>query len=161
MVNTTIARGHHAQTWRTARNFLMFHMVAVRLIKTVHYYFWLGRQYSQVRFPALHTAISLFTVLLPFSPIYSNVLSSYPCYVVFLLYSPQSSYPVFCSYFNQQPAFLQDIIFTILSSVRTPHFTILSFIGTSYFTILQSDIPKSYQYAASDIPSSSCLSNAI
>ncbi len=39
MVNTTLAKGHRAQTQRTARNCLMFHMVAVRLIKTVHYYF--------------------------------------------------------------------------------------------------------------------------
>jgi hypothetical protein len=31
MVNTTLARGHHAQTWRTARNFLTFHTVAVLL----------------------------------------------------------------------------------------------------------------------------------
>jgi hypothetical protein len=38
--NTTLAKGHHAQTRRTARKFLlMFHTIAVRLIKTVHYYF--------------------------------------------------------------------------------------------------------------------------
>jgi hypothetical protein len=38
-VNTTLAKGHHAQTRRTARNFLMFHTIAVRQIKTVQYYF--------------------------------------------------------------------------------------------------------------------------
>jgi hypothetical protein len=38
-VNTTLAKGHHAQTQPTARKFLMFYMIAVRLIKTVHYYF--------------------------------------------------------------------------------------------------------------------------
>jgi hypothetical protein len=30
-VNMTLAKGHHAQTWRTARNLLIFHTVAVRL----------------------------------------------------------------------------------------------------------------------------------
>ncbi len=31
MVNTTLAKGHHAQTQRTAWNFLFFHIIAVRL----------------------------------------------------------------------------------------------------------------------------------
>jgi hypothetical protein len=31
MVKMTLAKGHHAPTRRTARNFLMFHMPAVRL----------------------------------------------------------------------------------------------------------------------------------
>ncbi len=37
-VNVTIAKGHHAQTRCTARKILMFHTIAVRLIKIVHYY---------------------------------------------------------------------------------------------------------------------------
>ncbi len=37
-VNTTLAKGHHAQTQRTAKIFFMFYTIAVRLI-TVHYYF--------------------------------------------------------------------------------------------------------------------------
>jgi hypothetical protein len=30
MVNMTLTMGHHAETWRTARNVLIFHKVAVR-----------------------------------------------------------------------------------------------------------------------------------
>ncbi len=46
---TTLAKGHHAQTWHTARKFFRFHTIAVCLIKTVHYYFFYwGRQYSWV-----------------------------------------------------------------------------------------------------------------
>ncbi len=41
-VNTTLAKGNHAQTRCTARNCLMFHTAAVRLTKTVHYYFLTG-----------------------------------------------------------------------------------------------------------------------
>jgi hypothetical protein len=38
----TLARGHHAQTWRTDRKFLMFHMVAVRLNKNYTLLFLTG-----------------------------------------------------------------------------------------------------------------------
>ncbi len=37
-VNTTLGKGHHAQTRRTGRHFLIFHMIAVRK-KNVYYYF--------------------------------------------------------------------------------------------------------------------------
>jgi hypothetical protein len=38
----TLARGHHAQTGRTARNFFIFHTVAVRLIKNCTLLFLTG-----------------------------------------------------------------------------------------------------------------------
>ncbi len=47
-VNTTFAKGHHAQTWRTTRNFLMFQTIAVHQIKLYIIIFDWGRQYSLV-----------------------------------------------------------------------------------------------------------------
>ncbi len=38
MVNTTLAKGHHAQTQHNARNLLMFHTIAVHLIKTTLFF---------------------------------------------------------------------------------------------------------------------------
>jgi hypothetical protein len=41
-INATLVRGHHAQTWRTARNFLNFIDDSNMPNKTVHYYFLTG-----------------------------------------------------------------------------------------------------------------------
>ncbi len=38
-VNTTLTKGHHARTQRTAKIFLIFHTIAARPIKTVHFEF--------------------------------------------------------------------------------------------------------------------------
>jgi hypothetical protein len=35
-VNTTLVKGHHAQTRRTPRNFLFFHTIAVRPINKLY-----------------------------------------------------------------------------------------------------------------------------
>jgi hypothetical protein len=42
MVNVTLARGHHAQTRHTARNFFNFRYDISMPNKTVHYYFLTG-----------------------------------------------------------------------------------------------------------------------
>ncbi len=42
MVNKTLAKGHHTQTWHTARNFFMFHTVAVHLYKNCTLLFLTG-----------------------------------------------------------------------------------------------------------------------
>ncbi len=53
-VNMTLAKGHHAETRCTARNFLIFHTIAVRPINKLYIIIcgW-GRRHSQVRFPAI------------------------------------------------------------------------------------------------------------
>ncbi len=56
MVNMTLAKGHHAETQRTARIFLIFHTVAVHPINKLYMYIiicdW-GRRYGQVWFLAI------------------------------------------------------------------------------------------------------------
>ncbi len=42
-VNITLARGHHTQTWRTARNVFNIVYDSSTPNKTVHYYFRLGK----------------------------------------------------------------------------------------------------------------------
>jgi hypothetical protein len=51
-VNMTLAKGDHTKTWRTARNFLMFHMVVVRL-NNKRYIIIFDWGNSQVRFLAI------------------------------------------------------------------------------------------------------------
>ncbi len=53
MVNTTLARGHHAQTRCTARNFLMFHTVSVRPNKNCTLLFLTGED-DIARFDSRH-----------------------------------------------------------------------------------------------------------
>jgi hypothetical protein len=69
MVNTTLVRGHHAQTRRTAGNFLIFHTVTVSLNnkRYIIIFDW-GRRYSQVRFPAIQSYPST---------VYSTVLNKF------------------------------------------------------------------------------------
>jgi hypothetical protein len=43
MVNVTLARGHHTQTWRTARNAFHFVYDSSTPNKIVHYYILLGK----------------------------------------------------------------------------------------------------------------------
>jgi hypothetical protein len=63
MVNTTFAKGHHAQTRRTARNFFIFHTVAVHLINNYTLLIVTGeddiamfdsRRYSNIEYYSLH-----------------------------------------------------------------------------------------------------------
>ncbi len=55
MVNTTLPKGPHAQTWRTARNFLIFfYTIAVRPFITLYYFLTGEDDYSQDQFPAIH-----------------------------------------------------------------------------------------------------------
>jgi hypothetical protein len=64
MVNTTLAKGHHAETLRTARNFLFFHMPAVRP-ELYNIIFLTGEdEYSQNRFPAIHALLAVFVTIL-------------------------------------------------------------------------------------------------
>jgi hypothetical protein len=56
-VNTTLARGHHAETWRTARNFFFFHTLAIGP-KLFNIIFLTGEdEYSQDRFPVIQLAL--------------------------------------------------------------------------------------------------------
>jgi hypothetical protein len=53
MANTTLAKDHHAETRRTARNVQFFHTIAVRLLNCTLLFLPGEDEYSQDRFPAI------------------------------------------------------------------------------------------------------------
>ncbi len=61
MVNMTLAKGHHAQARRTARNSFNFSHNSSTPNKKLHIiiFYW-ERRYSQVRFPAIHSFWNLY-----------------------------------------------------------------------------------------------------